>query len=50
MLIAQITDTHVGFEPQAGEKEFNFVRFRNVLDDLLSQPVQPDMLILSGAD
>lgn len=48
VLIAQITDTHVGFEPEAGENEFNFVRFRNVLGHLLSQPVQPDMLILSG--
>ena len=48
VLIAQITDTHVGFEPEAGENEFNFVRFRNVLGHLLSQPVQPDLLILSG--
>ena len=48
VLIAQITDTHVGFEPEAGENEFNFVRFRNVLGHLLSQSVQPDMLILSG--
>ncbi len=48
VLIAQITDTHVGFEPEAGENEFNFVRFRNVLGHLLSQPIQPDMLILSG--
>lgn len=48
VLIAQITDTHVGFEPEAGENEFNFVRFRNVLGHLLSQPILPDMLILSG--
>lgn len=48
VIIAQITDTHVGFEPEAGENEFNFVRFRNVLGHLLSQPVQPDLLILSG--
>ncbi|MEE4201951.1 metallophosphoesterase [Erythrobacter sp.] len=48
VLIAQITDTHIGFEPEAGENEFNFVRFRNVLGHLLSQPVQPDLLILSG--
>lgn len=47
-LIAQITDTHVGFEPEAGENEFNFVRFRNVLGHLMSQSVQPDLLILSG--
>ncbi len=48
VLIAQITDTHIGFEPEAGENEFNFVRFRNVLGHLLSQSVLPDMLILSG--
>lgn len=48
VLIAQITDTHVGFEPEAGENEFNFVRFRNVLGHLMSQPILPDMLILSG--
>ncbi len=48
VLIAQITDTHIGFEPEAGENEFNFVRFRNVLGHLLSQSVVPDLLILSG--
>ncbi|EAQ27834.1 putative cAMP phosphodiesterase [Erythrobacter sp. NAP1] len=48
VLIAQITDTHVGFEPEAGENEFNFVRFRNVLGHLLNQKILPDMLILSG--
>ncbi|MEM7781299.1 MAG: phosphodiesterase [Pseudomonadota bacterium] len=48
VLIAQITDTHVGFEPDAGEDEFNFVRFRQVVAHLRSLPVQPDLLILSG--
>lgn len=48
VLIAQITDTHVGFEAEAGENEFNFVRFRNVLGHLMGQSVQPDMLILTG--
>ena len=48
MLIAQITDTHVGFEPKAGEDEFNVARLRSVLAHLCSQPMQPDMLILTG--
>jgi len=48
VLIAQITDTHVGFEPEAGEEEFNFLRFRMALDHLLEQHVQPDVLILTG--
>lgn len=48
VLIAQITDTHVGFEPEAGEEEFNYLRFRMAIDHLLDQPVQPDILILTG--
>lgn len=48
VLIAQITDTHVGFEPEAGEEEFNFLRFRMAIDHLLDQNVQPDVLILTG--
>ena len=48
VLIAQITDTHVGFEPEAGEEEFNFLRFRMAIDHLLEQHVQPDALILRG--
>ena len=48
VLIAQITDTHVGFEAEAGEEEFNFLRFRMTIDHLLAQSVLPDLLILSG--
>ena len=48
VLIAQITDTHVGFEPEAGEEEFNFLRFRMAVDHILKQHVQPDLLILTG--
>lgn len=48
VLIAQITDTHVGFEPEAGDEEFNYLRFCMAIDHLLAQSVQPDMLILSG--
>ena len=48
VLIAQITDTHVGFEPEAGDEEFNYLRFRMAIDHLCAQTVQPDILILSG--
>jgi len=48
LLIAQITDTHVGFDPQAGDEEFNYLRFRAALEHLASRPVPPDLLILSG--
>lgn len=48
VLIAQITDTHVGFEPEAGEDEFNFLRFGMAIDHLLVQHVQPDLLLLTG--
>ncbi len=48
VLIAQITDTHVGFEPEAGDEEFNFLRFQMAIDHLLDQHVQPDCLILTG--
>lgn len=48
VLIAQITDTHVGFEPEAGDEEFNYLRFCMAVDHLLAQSVQPDCLILSG--
>ncbi|MDY7098773.1 MAG: phosphodiesterase [Pseudomonadota bacterium] len=48
ILIAQITDTHVGFEPEAGDEEFNYLRFRMAIDHLLEQPVKPDLLLLTG--
>ncbi len=48
ILIAQITDTHVGFDPAAGDREFNYLRFCASIDHLLAHPVQPDALILSG--
>lgn len=48
VLIAQITDTHVGFEPEAGDEEFNFLRFCMAIDHLLDQHVQPDLLVLTG--
>ncbi|QFT78675.1 phosphodiesterase [Erythrobacter sp. THAF29] len=48
LLIAQITDIHIGFDADAGEDEFNYKRFIAVRDHLLAQEVQPDCLILSG--
>lgn len=48
VLIAQITDTHVGFEPEAGDEEFNFLRFCMAIDHLLEQNVRPDLLVLTG--
>jgi len=48
VLIAQITDTHVGFEPEAGDEEFNYLRFCMAIDHLLAQSVKPDLLILTG--
>lgn len=48
MLIAQMTDIHIGFEPDARPEELNRRRFRATLDRLMAQPNTPDMLILSG--
>lgn len=48
MLIAQMTDMHIGFEPEAMPEELNRVRFRDTLTRLLKQPNTPDMLVLSG--
>ena len=48
MLIAQMTDIHIGFEPEARPEELNRQRFRATLDRLLAQPNVPDMLLLTG--
>lgn len=48
ILIAQITDIHIGFAPGAGKDEFNYLRFREVLAHLKAQPVAPAALILTG--
>ncbi|TIX50994.1 phosphodiesterase [Alteraurantiacibacter aquimixticola] len=48
MIIAQLTDIHIGFEPEARPEELNGQRFRATLDRLLKQPNTPDMLICSG--
>jgi len=48
VLIAQMTDIHVGFAPDERPEELNLTRFRATLDRLLSGPNVPDMLVLSG--
>lgn len=48
MLIAQMTDIHIGFDPGAKPEELNRIRFRATLDRVLNSPNQPDLLVLSG--
>lgn len=48
VLIAQITDTHIGYDPDGGLEEHNYLRFVSVLDRLRAQPRTPDLLVLSG--
>ena len=48
MLIAQMTDIHIGFAPDERPEEYNRVRFRATLARLLDAPNKPDMLVLSG--
>ncbi len=48
MLIAQMTDIHIGFEPEARPEELNRTRFRAVLDRLAKQPNPIDLLLLTG--
>lgn len=47
MLIAQITDIHIGFEP-GNPDEPNMHRLRAVLERLFAGPNRPDMLLLTG--
>lgn len=47
MLIAQITDIHIGFEPETPD-ELNRQRLDRVLGHLVDGPNRPDLLIASG--
>lgn len=47
MLIAQITDLHLGFEPD-NPFEFNYRRLDATVDMLLEGPNRPDMLLATG--
>jgi 3',5'-cyclic AMP phosphodiesterase CpdA len=48
VVIAQMTDIHIGFEPTAKPEELNRVRFRQTLARLLEQPNPIDFLVLTG--
>jgi 3',5'-cyclic-AMP phosphodiesterase len=48
LLIAQLTDIHVGFAPDQQPEELNLTRFRAVLKRLFGGPNVPDLLVLSG--
>ena len=48
MLIAQMTDIHIGFAPDEKPEELNHVRFRATLDRLLEGPNKPDLMVVSG--
>lgn len=48
VLIAQMTDIHVGFAPDERPEELNLTRFRATFQRLLTGPNRPDMLVLSG--
>ncbi len=48
VLIAQMTDIHVGFAPDEQPEELNLTRFRATLARLLNGPNRPDLLVLSG--
>ncbi len=47
MLIAQVTDIHLGFDP-GNPDELNRTRLDRVLDALIAGPNRPDLLLLSG--
>ncbi len=48
MLIAQMTDIHIGFAPDEKPEELNRTRFRATLQRILDGPNRPDMMVLSG--
>src|SRR6478609_8161672 len=48
MLIAQMTDIHIGFAPGEEPEELNHSRFRATLERLLEAPNTPDLLVLTG--
>lgn len=47
-LIAQLTDIHIGFDPEARPEELNRTRFRAALARVFETPNIPDLLVLSG--
>lgn len=47
MLIAQVTDIHLGFEPDS-PGEFNRQRLDRVLEQLARMEPRPDLLLATG--
>ena len=47
MLIAQITDIHIGFDPENPD-EYNLQRLRAVVARIASGPNKPDLVMLTG--
>src|ERR1044072_1091540 len=47
MLIAQITDLHVGFDP-VDPDEYNKQRLDHVLEKILDGPNKPDLMLVTG--
>jgi len=47
LLIAQITDIHIGFD-QGNPDEYNMQRLKSVLRRLIDAPNAPDMLLMTG--
>lgn len=48
VLIAQMTDIHVGFAPEEGDNELNVHRFKATLKRVIEGPNRPDLLVLTG--
>ena len=48
VLIAQMTDIHIGFAPDEKPEELNLTRFRATLKRLIEGPNRPDWLVLTG--
>lgn len=48
LLIVQLTDIHIGFDPEARPEELNRTRFRAALTRVIETPNVPDLLVLSG--
>lgn len=47
MLIAQITDLHIGFDPN-DPNEYNRRRLDQVLENILTGPNKPDLMLVTG--
>lgn len=48
IIIAHLTDIHLGYAPQSVPEKLNLIRFERVLERLFNGPNRPDLIILSG--